>query len=186
MPVTDRLPASSLPDNLPEATPKPCSDCPWRRYGHMPGWLGPYTAEEWTEIAHSDSPIACHQTITETNDEGTGDWSHPAMRQCRGAAIFRANVGKSPRRGDVVTGPMSQDVFQSNEEFYAFHDPNRRLLCWNCERQVAYVPATRDRRPYFVHTGRHTGGRVCTALKNQKNQRVGVAIVDPKTDRRYR
>jgi len=46
---------------LPQATPRPCNDCPWRRKS-CAGWLGPF-----------------------------------GIKQCAGAAVYRANVCKSPR-----------------------------------------------------------------------------------------
>lgn len=115
---------SERPDlnkTYPPNTGKPCSDCPWRRNAKK-GWLGPYTAMEWVQIVHGDSPIACHQTITETNEDGVGDWDHPAMRQCRGAAIFREHVCKSPKNPSIETGPDDPEhVFVSNAEFLSHH-----------------------------------------------------------------
>lgn len=108
--------------SLPDATAKPCSDCPWRRVATQ-GWLGPLTPEMWVEGVHSDAPIACHQTIVRVGDDGLGSWDDPAMRQCRGAAIFRANVCKMPRDTNVVTGPADEEtVFASNAEFLAHHE----------------------------------------------------------------
>lgn len=100
--------------SLPPATERPCTDCPWRRVSR-PGWLGPFTAEEWILAIHSDEPIACHETITvSTSWEGA--------LQCRGAAIFRENVHKLPRDHDVVTGPADERrVFASNAEFMEHH-----------------------------------------------------------------
>lgn len=113
-------------DEYPEATPQPCSECPWRRVAGV-GWLGPYSAEDWLEVIHGESPIACHQTITETNVEGVGDWEHPSMRQCRGAAIFRRHVGKTPRNPSIATGPEDPEhVFGSNQEFLDYHHGVRR------------------------------------------------------------
>jgi hypothetical protein len=109
----------------PPPTPSPCNDCPWRRVATK-GWLGPHDAIEWLQIAHGESAIACHQTIKGTivNDSGenVGDWSHPAMRQCRGAAIFREHVMKSPRNPAVETGPPDPEhVFVTNAEFIEHH-----------------------------------------------------------------
>lgn len=100
--------------SLPAATERPCSDCPWRRVS-IPGWLGPYDAETWLLIVHSDEPIACHETIvTSASWEGA--------LQCRGAAIFRENTHKSPRDREVVTGPADERrVFASSAEFREHH-----------------------------------------------------------------
>lgn len=107
--------------DYPDPTPEPCNDCPWGRIA-TEGWLGPYNAQDWIKIAHGDSAIACHQTIVIQPGEQRGDWDHPKMRQCRGAAIFRANVGKCPRNASIATGPPDEDqVFGTNEEFLEHH-----------------------------------------------------------------
>jgi hypothetical protein len=106
----------------PEATAKPCSECPWRR-GAASGYLGPYDPRKWIRIALTDSPIACHKTIVVTDPlEGEGSWDHPKIRQCAGAAIFRANVGKSPKNPTVATGPADpENVFDDVVEFCHHH-----------------------------------------------------------------
>lgn len=101
---------------LPPATSSPCNDCPWRRNA-IAGWLGPHTASEWLDIAHGESAIACHQTI----DHNGQDWSE--LKQCRGAAIFRANVAKLPRNPKVAVGPEDHEhVFSSSKEFLEHHE----------------------------------------------------------------
>lgn len=101
--------------DIPPPTSKPCSECPWRRAAWA-GWLGPYTAERWVEIAHSDAPVACHKTIRES-----GSWD--GAFQCRGLASFRANVCKMPRDEAVETGPVDHSaVFSTGSEFMAHHD----------------------------------------------------------------
>lgn len=106
---------------LPAATPNPCDDCPWRR-NSIKGWLGPQTADEWLALAHADGPIACHQTIKHADENGEADWDDPGLRQCRGAAIFRANICKSPRDPEVARGPADRDrVFSWDNEFKGHH-----------------------------------------------------------------
>lgn len=107
---------------IPPPTDQPCNDCPWRRVA-LAGWLGPYDAAKWLEIAHSDSAVACHKTIRTVNEQGVGDWNHPAMRQCRGLAMFRANMCKLPRFAAVPVGPVDHDrVFSNGPEFLAHHE----------------------------------------------------------------
>jgi hypothetical protein len=107
--------------NLPPVAANICAECPWVRDSE-PGHLGPYTAERWLEIAHSDTAIACHKTIIEIDSEGLGDWEDPHMRQCAGAATFRSNVAKKPRDPQVVTLPRDYvDVFANNAEFIEHH-----------------------------------------------------------------
>ena len=85
----------------------PCSDCPWRRDA-LNGWLGDTTKEEWVQAAHGEAQIDCHTLI-------------PA--QCAGAAIYRANVCKTPRDPSYLTLPSNRDkVFASPKEFLEHHD----------------------------------------------------------------
>lgn len=115
MPTEEELQAQhGVPERLPPATAQPCKECPWRR-GAAPGWLGPMKAEDWIDLAQSDMPVMCHRTIKESeNYEGTF--------QCRGAAIFRANICKSPRREDAALGPVDNDlVFATTREFLDYH-----------------------------------------------------------------
>ena len=105
--------------DLPEAAKTPCNQCPWRRDAR-PGHLGPHDAETWALAAHGESAIACHVTIKPGRSEA--EWDDPGLKQCRGAAIFRANVFKLPRNPQIVTGPADHDrVFSSNEEFITHH-----------------------------------------------------------------
>lgn len=100
--------------DLPPATDRPCKGCPWRRRS-APGWLGPFDADEWLAIVHSDEPIACHETI-QVSDSWEG------ALQCAGSAIFRDNVCKSPRDPAVAVGPVNKRlVFASSKEFKEHH-----------------------------------------------------------------
>jgi hypothetical protein len=107
---------ASPPRRLPVATEKPCNECPWRRNAE-PGFLGPHTAQEWIFFAHSGGPIGCHKTI-----QVDGDWGQRGLRQCAGAAIFRANDQVLPARPDVATAaPNTAAVFSDCAEFLAHH-----------------------------------------------------------------
>lgn len=103
--------------DLPESTKTPCNECPWWRESWA-GHLGPYNAMQWTQLAHSDQPIACHLTITQEYS-----WEQEGLRQCAGAAIYRANVCKSPRNPEVVVLPADREaVFASSTEFVDHHE----------------------------------------------------------------
>jgi hypothetical protein len=107
---------------LPPMTERICRACPWLRTS-APGWLGEHTtAAEWVALAHGEQPIACHMTITEADESGVGDWTHPQIRQCAGAAIYRANVGKMPRRPDVARAAADTDTVFTWGEFEAHHE----------------------------------------------------------------
>jgi hypothetical protein len=106
--------------DLPAVAAAICTECPWDRKS-APGWLGPLSIEEWVTLAHGEQPIACHMTITETDEHDEGDWAHPQMRQCRGAAIYRANVGKMPRRPDIARLPADRERVFVWDEFAEHH-----------------------------------------------------------------
>ena len=106
----------ALTRQYPEPVARPCRECPWRR-DSTPGHLGPYNPFEWLEMLHGETPIACHMTIPEG-----GGWGSET-RQCRGAAIMRANVCKTPRNPSMVTGPEDPvTVFRRNAEFVEHHE----------------------------------------------------------------
>jgi len=103
---------------LPPCTAQPCNECPWRR-DSTPGYTGPFTATAWVEAAHADTPIMCHQTLRGEDH----DFTDPEIRQCRGAAIFRANVHKQPRNSTAVTGPVDiTTVFEDGYEMIDHHE----------------------------------------------------------------
>lgn len=107
-----------LNGELPPATANPCNECPWRREA-TPGHLGPFTADAWVKAAHSDTPIMCHKTLRGIDH----DFTDPDIRQCRGAAIFRANVHKVPRNPTAETGPRDTvAVFASGAEMVDHHE----------------------------------------------------------------
>lgn len=106
--------------SLPPVTARPCAECPWLRTS-APGWLGPLDAEEWVALAHSDQPIACHTTIVDAGEDGIGDWDDPLIRQCKGAAIYRANVLKRPRDPEVARAERDTETVFSWGEFEAHH-----------------------------------------------------------------
>jgi len=103
-----------LPE-YPEATKTPCNDCPWRRVS-APGWLGPHSPEEWLTTVHGEGGIACHKTIT--NEQ----WDDPGMRQCAGAAIYRANVHKLPINPTIARSEQDHEkIFSLDREFLSHH-----------------------------------------------------------------
>lgn len=104
---------------------KPCRECPWRRESAS-AWLGPFTADEWLDLVRSDEPIACHLTIGDqlAFDEGLPlvEWPDYDIEQCRGAAMFRANIAKRPRDPDVLVGPRDTSlVFSTHTQFEDHH-----------------------------------------------------------------
>lgn len=112
------------PHTLPDACAAPCPECPWRRDA-TPGHLGPYSARTWRDAAHGDQPIACHLTIRDADDLGNGDWTHPALRQCAGAATYRRNVQKVPRHPMDAARHVPPDpvgVFTHGDDFIDHHD----------------------------------------------------------------
>lgn len=100
-----------------------CNGCPWKRQS-LPGYLGSISPAGWLEVAHSDAPVACHETIHEV-DEMTrvGTWASPVIRQCRGMGQFRTNRFKSPRDPDIWTADRRDDtvVFGTDQQFLDHH-----------------------------------------------------------------
>lgn len=88
---------------------KPCHDCPWRRKA-LPGWLGGHSISEWLAFAHGETKIDCHTV--------KGD----PQPQCVGAAIYRANVLKLPRSGEIIRAKADpESVFGTPSEFAEHH-----------------------------------------------------------------
>lgn len=86
---------------------RPCSDCPWAR-DSLPGWLGGPDADTWLRAAHGEERIDCHTL------QGA---------ECAGAAVYRANVHKTPRDPEVLRLPKDPErVFASPAEFKEHHD----------------------------------------------------------------
>jgi hypothetical protein len=109
-------------DNLPETTKVACVECPWRR-DSAPGWLGPSTPEEWVEMAHGETAVACHTTV-KSNDQ---PWEE--VKQCRGIAQFRQHIFKTPRNPRIETGPADRErIFSWDDEFLAHHVKAREAL----------------------------------------------------------
>jgi hypothetical protein len=86
----------------------PCGDCPFHREA-IPGWLGGSTPETYVAIAHSDAEITCHTKIGP---------------QCAGAAIYRNNVLKEIRYGNLDLPADKEIVFSTPMEFLEHHKQN--------------------------------------------------------------
>lgn len=106
---------------LPPPTKVPCVECPWLR-SSRPGHLGPYAAEDWHKAAHSDQAIACHMTIKPEDGSNEGKWDDGIMRQCAGAAIYRANSYKTSRNPEVTVLPQNTDLVFAFDEFVNHHN----------------------------------------------------------------
>jgi hypothetical protein len=79
--------------------------------------LGPWSAEEWEQIAHGEAPIACHVTL-----DGDSGWDSDDVVQCAGAAIYRANVCKLPKDPSVAVLVPDRELVFSFGEFVEYHD----------------------------------------------------------------
>ena len=85
---------------------KPCSDCPWAKKS-VGGWVGSLSPEQWVQYAHGEARMDCHV--------------HPDA-QCAGAAIYRANICKSPRdKTLLVLPPDKVRVFSRPQDFINHH-----------------------------------------------------------------
>lgn len=100
-----RLTTSDEAEQTTRQHVKPCGDCPWRK-DSIPGWLGTMTAVEWVRAAHGEAQIDCHTRIGP---------------QCAGAAIYRANVCKSPRDPGLLVLPADRDLVFCSPAYFAGH-----------------------------------------------------------------
>lgn len=106
----------------------PCSDCPWTRKS-LPGWLGPNSINTWIGAAHGEGFIACHtramteEAATATLEANTVHLQCKGHWQCAGAAIYRANVCKTPRHPLVLQLPPDRVKVFSFHEFERHHGP---------------------------------------------------------------
>lgn len=66
-------------------------------------------------MAHGEVAIACHLTI-----EVDGEWAGN-VKQCAGAAIYRANVCKSPRDPEIALLPQDKEKVFGFGEFLEHH-----------------------------------------------------------------
>jgi len=91
---------------------KPCGDCPFARKS-IAGWLGDGDVESWLADVGGETQINCHTLIGP---------------QCAGAAIYRRNTCKSPRKPTLLLLPRDTVlVFANAREFAAHHsNPGRR------------------------------------------------------------
>jgi hypothetical protein len=83
---------------------KPCTDCPLRR-DSLQGWLGGYTAEEYSRLNHSDETVDCHV--------------HAGSR-CAGVYIYRRNTAKWVPEQHKLPADHT-NVFSTPMEFIAHH-----------------------------------------------------------------
>lgn len=76
-------------------------------------------------MAHGEEPIACHTSIPDS-DESPDDvflgWDEPGALQCAGAAIYRANVHKSPRDSAIAILPADLETVFGFGEFREHHE----------------------------------------------------------------
>lgn len=83
----------------------PCADCPWARTA-LNGWLGGNTADEWLQMAHSETLVPCH--VIEN-------------QQCAGIAIYRRNVMRLPHHPLLILDADKTKVFATPNEFLEHH-----------------------------------------------------------------
>lgn len=99
---------------------KPCRECPFSRTV-KPNALGGSPPETYIGQALGPYAIPCHCHI----DYDDPQWREKAINteQCRGAAIYRANIGVADKLPSKLLRlpPDKYLVFASAEEFLAHH-----------------------------------------------------------------
>lgn len=73
---------------------RPCSECPFRKI-HMPGWLGPWKAQDIVNFVHRDGGLACHRTVRKDGKDTEG------VQACAGAAIHMNKSVKCSKHKDM-------------------------------------------------------------------------------------
>jgi hypothetical protein len=102
----------------------PCKECPFRRTS-IRGWLGDVTAERFARFADWEIVMPCHavekgKAINYLAAQTRGS-REAQLPQCAGRAIYRANQGKSSRKGLLQLPKNEADVFCSPPEFIEHH-----------------------------------------------------------------
>ena len=94
---------------------RPCGACPFRRTS-KPGALGGSTPLRFLGHAHGPSFLPCHQCY-----DGSQITARFDLRQCAGAAIYRANANAMETPGLARLPADCVIVFGTPEEFLAHH-----------------------------------------------------------------
>lgn len=102
---------------------QPCNQCPFSR-AIEPGYLGGSPPETFIGQAVLPFWLPCHQCSNYRGKESDAS----KVRQCAGAAIFRANIGSVPPAPMLVLPKDTELVFSTVAEFYAHHKRISRLL----------------------------------------------------------
>ena len=99
----------------------PCNECPFSKKNLLPTkseQLGGAQPHVYIGQIHGPFWLPCHK-----DKRYVGKESPVETTQCRGAAIFRANVGvdKLMPQGMLKLESGHPDVFESNEEFLSYY-----------------------------------------------------------------
>ena len=82
-------------------TKKPCGECPFRKRS-APGWLGPWTLDNFTNslngFIHGEAVFACHETVKEDQPQELRDDN----LVCTGWLICRNKSFKSSREREMA------------------------------------------------------------------------------------
>lgn len=145
-------------------TPKPCSDCPFRR-ASMPGWLGAGSPESFLDCLQRDEPLPCHQTINYDDPRWLEEWTaQQGGSMCGGALIFSANKLQRPRtRGFPTLSPDRVAVFSDSLEFVRHHR-EAPVRSWDDDDQEEGAQLQRE----LVRRAAEAAGRPIVDFENQR------------------
>ena len=115
----------------------PCNECAFRRdsKGGIKT-LGGSPPEVYVGQIHGPFRIPCHKHYPKTQDEAEWRASDKVFEipQCAGAAVFRANVGRSAEVPEYMHMPADREaVFSSYAEFYSHH---KGISLFEAEKQL--------------------------------------------------
>lgn len=130
----------------------PCADCPFSR-AVKPGALGGSSPETYIGQIHGPFILPCHKAC----DFSDPEWKDKSIDtpQCRGAAIFRANLGLTgllPAPIQQMT-PNREKVFGSAVEFYSHHKGISQYEA--CKQLLMEPPALLLKRQMNRSTNHH-------------------------------
>lgn len=79
-----------------------CAECPFREQA-APGWLGPWTIEEFEEFINSDNDLLCHVDYGQRKEAGQPQAKIEAEGQhCIGILRYRSSMCKLSRHADIA------------------------------------------------------------------------------------
>ena len=104
-----------------------CAECPFRKKS-APGWLGPWSVDEFEQIINSDSQFVCHDVINKMSDDNVPTSIIEDVGQhCVGLLRYRNSLCRLSRDPEVAEVQRELRSVQDEEiiparEFRTHHE----------------------------------------------------------------